>query len=69
MTLKEHLNISARSVKLIYSLNKKFFVSSILKSIGRMGISLISSASGGYSVRTLSVTSISISISAPRRIC
>ena len=32
MTLKEHLNISARSVKLIYSLNKKFFVSSILKS-------------------------------------
>ena len=33
MTLKEHLNISARSVKLIYSLNKKFFVSSILKSI------------------------------------
>ena len=33
MTLKEHLNISARSAKLIYSLNKKYFISSVIKNI------------------------------------
>lgn len=33
MTLKEHLNISARSAKLVYSLNKKYFISSVIKNI------------------------------------